>query len=377
MMTIARRFLLILALIFWLGGFTFHGAVVIHVAHAILGSHLEQGYITGSAANYLNLAAGIALALWAWDIALVRDRSTVRVRLRWGSWITMAICLGILVWLHVRLDELLDSSAFRILDGPRFYKLHIWYLNVSTLQWACGLLLILATLLAWRAEDQGQQSLTANNKGYRGMAMEGWIAKWYANQTGKSLGQFQKEAREIAAGLSKGSSVLEVAPGPGYLSIELAKLGLRVVGMDISSSFVRISRENAVKAGVSVDFQHGNASAMQFADASFDFVICRAAFKNFSKPVKAINEMCRVLRPGGRAVIHDLDRLASPEAIGAEVRQMHLGWFNAMLTKLIFKWILLRRAYSQDDFRRMAAESTAGKCEVATENISLKVTFRM
>jgi hypothetical protein len=75
-------------------------------------------------------------------------------------------------------------------------------------------------------------------------------------------------------------------------------------------------------------------------------------------------------------VIHDLDRLATPEAIKAAVRDMHLGWFNSMLTRWIFKHVLLKRAYSQEDFRRMAAESSAGTCEVAVENISLMVTFR-
>ena len=128
--------------------------------------------------------------------------------------------------------------------------------------------------------------------------------------------------------------------------------------------------------GSSADFRQGNASAMPFAEASFDFVICRAAFKNFSEPVKAINEMFRVLKPGGKAVIHDLDRLASPEAIHAEVGQMNLGWFNAMLTRWIFKHVLLKRAYSQNDFRRMAAESQAGTCDIAVEDISLMVTFR-
>ena len=215
------------------------------------------------------------------------------------------------------------------------------------------------------------------DKGYRGMAMEGWIAKWYAKLTGKSLDQFQREAKKIAEDLPQGSSILEVAPGPGYLSVELAKLGqFNIVGLDISHSFLRIARENAAQAGVSVDFWQGNASAMPFDDASFDFIICRAAFKNFSEPVKAINEMFRALKPGGRAVIHDLDRLASPEAIKAAVRDMNLGWFNSMLTGWIFKHVLLKRAYSQADFRRMAAESSARTCEIAVEDISLMVTFR-
>jgi hypothetical protein len=51
-----RRYLLLLALMFWQGGFSFHGAVVVPVGNEVLGSHLEQGYITRSASNYLNWA---------------------------------------------------------------------------------------------------------------------------------------------------------------------------------------------------------------------------------------------------------------------------------------------------------------------------------
>ena len=237
--------------------------------------------------------------------------------------------------------------------------------------------LFVAHLVTLMAIELLPEADSERTKGYRGFAMEGGIANWYANLTKKSIGEFRKEAKMIAESLADGSSVLEVAPGPGYLSVELAKLGnYRITGLDISHSFVKIAQANAAKAGVSVDFRQGNASAMPFADASFDFVICRAAFKNFSEPVKAINEMFRVLKPGGRAVIHDLKRLASPEAIRTAVRDMHLGWFNSMLTSWIFKHVLLKRAYSQVDFHRMAAESSAGTCEVAVENISLMVTLR-
>lgn len=54
--------------------------------------------------------------------------------------------------------------------------------------------------------------------------------------------------------------MLEVAPGPGFLAIELAKLGsYHIVGLDVSKSFVRIATENATKAGVEVTFREGDA----------------------------------------------------------------------------------------------------------------------
>ena len=93
--------------------------------------------------------------------------------------------------------------------------------------------------------------------------------------------------------------MLEVAPGPGYFAIEMARLDrLRVTGLDISHTFMEIARENARQAGVSVDFQQGNTSNMPFAEGSFDLIICQAAFKNFSQPSKAINEMYRVYVAG-------------------------------------------------------------------------------
>jgi ubiquinone/menaquinone biosynthesis C-methylase UbiE len=212
-------------------------------------------------------------------------------------------------------------------------------------------------------------------KAYRGLAMEGLIARWYARNTGRSIEPFKKEAQEVAHQLAGGSAVLEVAPGPGFLAIELAKLGpYRIVGLDISRSFVRIATENAAKAGVEVTFREGNASSMPFESDSFDFVYCRAAFKNFSEPVQALHEMYRVLKPGCKAVIHDLRRDASPGAIKAAVQEMGLGWLNSLLTRWILHW-LRKRAYSQDDFRQMAGETPFRTSEINCERIGLEVSL--
>ena len=103
--------------------------------------------------------------------------------------------------------------------------------------------------------------------------MEGAVAKWYTALTKKSLEDFKALARRTAERISPRSSVLEVAPGPGYFAIELAKLGdYRITGLDISETFVDIARANAAKAAVSVDFRRGNASNMPFGDETFDFV---------------------------------------------------------------------------------------------------------
>ncbi len=138
-------------------------------------------------------------------------------------------------------------------------------------------------------------------KGYKGLGMEGALARWYARNTASR--DHRKTAELVAARVADGACVLEVAPGPGFMAIELARLGAyRVTGLDISKTFVEIATANARAAGVVVEFRHGNASEMPFpVPGSFDFIVCQAAFKNFSEPVRALCEMHRVLKPAGKA----------------------------------------------------------------------------
>jgi ubiquinone/menaquinone biosynthesis C-methylase UbiE len=160
-------------------------------------------------------------------------------------------------------------------------------------------------------------------EGYKGMGMEGAIARWYAKTTGKDIEEFKALARRMSEHLAPGASVLEVAPGPGYFAIELAKLGkYNITGLDISVTFVEIARKNAREAGAEVDFQRGDVSKMTFADDSFDLIVCRAAFKNFTDPVGALREMRHVLKPGGRAVIIDLRKDTPKQEIDAHVDKM-------------------------------------------------------
>jgi ubiquinone/menaquinone biosynthesis C-methylase UbiE len=214
-------------------------------------------------------------------------------------------------------------------------------------------------------------------KGYRGLGMEGPIATWYTKNTGRDLSRFVKVARAVTGRTPRPSHVLEVAPGPGFCAIEIARSGRYVTGLDISETFVRIAREHARRAGVAVDFRLGNASAMPFPDASFDFVVCAAAFKNFSDPVGALNEIHRVLKPGGRASIYDLRKDATPGEIAAEVEGMRLSAFNAWLTRWTFRHVLLRRAYTRAAIEAMADRSAFGACRIETDGIGFEAILEV
>lgn len=215
------------------------------------------------------------------------------------------------------------------------------------------------------------------DKGYKGMGMEGRIASWYARNTARDMPDFTALARRMTAGLPAGSHILEVAPGPGYLAIEIARCGAcQVTGLDISHSFVEIADRNARQAHVDIDFRQGNASAMPFPENTFDLILCRAAFKNFSQPVAAMNEMHRVLKPGGRAFIVDLRKDASMDDIKAYIRRSDLGWVNSLVYKLTFRHLLLPRAYSRRQFSEMSTSSAFAGARIEASGIGFEVTLQ-
>jgi ubiquinone/menaquinone biosynthesis C-methylase UbiE len=213
-------------------------------------------------------------------------------------------------------------------------------------------------------------------KPYKGWGMEGAVAKWYAALTKKSLEDFKALARRTSEQIAPRSSVLEVAPGPGYFAIELAKLGdYQITGLDISETFVTIARENAAKAGVRVDFRRGNASLMPFGDETFDFLLCRAAFKNFSEPERALEEIHRVLKPGGQALIIDLRKDASEESIKQAVNDMKLGTVNGIITKLTFRYMLLKRAYTKGEFEELISKTEFRTVGIRENLIGLEISL--
>ena len=207
--------------------------------------------------------------------------------------------------------------------------------------------------------------------------IEGMMAKWYASNTAEMMKEYVDLARRISKEIPQGSAVLEVAPGPGYFCIELAKLGsYAITGMDLSRTFVKMAAEKAEQAGVRVEFKEGSASNMPFPKNSFDFLLCRAAFKNFADPVGALREMCRVLRPGGRALLIDLSRDARPDDVSRAVDEMGLTTMNRLLTKMAFRTMLIRSAYTRAEFEQMLAETEFAQAEIVEEGMGFEISMR-
>jgi len=122
-------------------------------------------------------------------------------------------------------------------------------------------------------------------------------------------------ARDTYLGLldiAAGERVLDVGCGSGAVTRAIAKrVGSRglAVGLDQSPALLAVARELARQAGVGdcVEFHEGNALRLPFPDSSFDAVVCVTVLSHVPKGEAAIPELVRVLRPGGRLGVFDLD----------------------------------------------------------------------
>ncbi len=149
-----RRFLVVLAVLFWLGGFFFYASIVIPTAHDVLGSHTDVGFITRRVTHWLNVVSLPALAILGWNVvALWRARQPLPRRALAGTWILMAVLQVVLFALHPVMDRLLDAGAHRIIQPARFYGLHRGYLIVSATQHLAGVLHVWWVLIGWHRRD--------------------------------------------------------------------------------------------------------------------------------------------------------------------------------------------------------------------------------
>jgi ubiquinone/menaquinone biosynthesis C-methylase UbiE len=216
-------------------------------------------------------------------------------------------------------------------------------------------------------------------KAYRGRGMDGIIARMYdRNARAHIMHQYRSWAGDLVPLIPPDGKVLEIAPGPGYLAIELAKAGIKdITGLDISETFVEIARSNAREAGIRIDFLQGNASVQPFVDGSYTHIICTSAFKNFSDPLGALREMHRVLSPGGLAWISDMRQDVSDAAIDAYVRNdMHLHGMNGLFTRMTFKRMLRPRALTAEGLRALVAQTPFTVVNLEQEVMELRVTVR-
>lgn len=140
-------------------------------------------------------------------------------------------------------------------------------------------------------------------------------------------------ARAITALVSPPLRVADVGTGTGVLALELARLGLDVVGIDRSEAMLEAARQKWLsEAGATggagrgtLELLAGDAHALPLPDACFDAAFAHMVLHSLEEPERAVREMARVVRPGGRVVL--VDFLAHEHAwMGQELGLLWLGF---------------------------------------------------
>ena len=137
------------------------------------------------------------------------------------------------------------------------------------------------------------------------------------------------------AGVRPGERALDVCAGTGDLSLALAGAGAEVVAVDFCREMLRLAGDKVGRrsGAFALRLLCGDATALPFADRSFD--LCTVAFgiRNVSEPVAALREMARVVRPGGRVVVLEFARPRTPVLGG-----LYRFYFRSVLPR-VGTWI--------------------------------------
>ena len=154
--------------------------------------------------------------------------------------------------------------------------------------------------------------------------------------TGIFQGHYELVARDILSYCAQGS-LLDIGTGPAWLLLKIHQQSpaMQLVGIDSSPSMVAKARKNMVKAGLSdvIEIREGNASQIPFVDRSFDIVVSQWSIHHWKHPVAALNDVYRVLKSGGYALMYDLVSDTPADVLNEMARQfgrlkMTLFWLH-------------------------------------------------
>lgn len=160
-------------------------------------------------------------------------------------------------------------------------------------------------------------------------APEPWdlVADGYITDTVPLFERYAGRALELAE-LAPHSWVLDVACGPGTLSLLAARAGHRVNGLDFAPTMIERLRTRAQEAGLSVEAAVGDGQNLPYPDASFEAAFSMFGVIFFPDRVQGLCEMARVLRPGGRVVISSwvpTDRVPVLQTVMQAIREQLPG----------------------------------------------------
>jgi ubiquinone/menaquinone biosynthesis C-methylase UbiE len=206
--------------------------------------------------------------------------------------------------------------------------------------------------------------------------VEGYFAIKYA-EFARDSEEMQKEYRRLAenvVSMFQKGKLLEVGPGPSYISIEIAKRlqDVEIIGLEISDTMIEMSNINAREHGVSgkITLKKGDASKMPFGDSTFDFVITSGSLHHWKKPNQVINEIYRVLKSECTALVSDLRKDAPKEKIKE---------FSNKINSKLMRWGLnhsFREGYTVKQIGEIIKSTHFKDVHIKEEEISMQILLK-
>ncbi len=132
--------------------------------------------------------------------------------------------------------------------------------------------------------------------------------RWRSSRLGRITDELENRLIFELLGPLDGKRLLDVGCGDGLIAAELARRGAHVVGLDADATMVAAARSRAERESVQLRVIEGRAEMLPFDDAVFDYVLAVAVLCFVPDADRAVAEMARVLKPGGRLVLGELGR---------------------------------------------------------------------
>lgn len=159
-------------------------------------------------------------------------------------------------------------------------------------------------------------------------------ARWRSSRLGRVTDALEQQLLFELLGPLAGRTVLDEGCGDGALAAELAQRGAIVTGLDSEPAMIAAARRRAGIEGVQLRLVAGKAESLPFPDAAFDRVLAVATLCFVPDAERAVAEMARVLKPGGRLIIGELGRWS----LWAAYRRIR-GWLGHPTWRAARFWI--------------------------------------
>jgi ubiquinone/menaquinone biosynthesis C-methylase UbiE len=161
--------------------------------------------------------------------------------------------------------------------------------------------------------------------------------------------------------------LLDVGTGPASLPVKMAlkRKDIALVGVDLSETMLATARKGIATRGLEkrVVLRQASARKLPFPDGSFDLVVSNSLLHHLPDPVPALDEMARVLAPGGSVFIRDLRR-PSPARIDEQIRR-HGRFYSGKMYELFANSV--RAAFTVAEMKELALESRLAGCRVRAQ----------